>query len=173
MLLGSDAYPGEVWQPGEIVATRFRVPTQTDRPTIATVQLHSGDQMVDLGRVVVWADRACDAYADRVVDVTFGGSIKLIGYRIEEGATPRVVLCWQSIKPTPIDYTVFVHVPGDSGDESTGERQLSHFGLAAGRNYRRCAYVAGERQLADPARNNRAVSPRYGRTSDHRRHEYY
>jgi hypothetical protein len=26
------------------------------------------------------------------------------------------VLCWQLIKPTPIDYTVFVHVPGDSGD---------------------------------------------------------
>jgi hypothetical protein len=116
MLLGSDAYPAEVWQPGEIVATRFRVPTEADRPTVARMQLQIGDQAVDVGRAVVWADRACDAYADRKVDVTFGGSIKLIGYRIEEGAAPRVVLCWQSIKPTPIDYTVFVHVPGDSGD---------------------------------------------------------
>jgi hypothetical protein len=40
----------------------------------------------------------------------------LIGYRIEEGVAPRVVLCWQALKPTPTDYTVFVHVPGDSGD---------------------------------------------------------
>ena len=52
MLLGSDAYPGEVWQPGEIVATRFRVPTQTDRPTVATAQLQIGDQAVEVGRVV-------------------------------------------------------------------------------------------------------------------------
>jgi hypothetical protein len=40
---------------------------------------------------------------------------QLIGYRIDEGKTPRIVLCWQSIKPTPIEYTVFVHVPGDNG----------------------------------------------------------
>jgi 4-amino-4-deoxy-L-arabinose transferase-like glycosyltransferase len=112
MLLGSDAYPGQAWQPGEIVATRFRVPTQADRPTVATAQLHLGDQAVDMGRVVVWADRACET--DRVVDITFGGSIKLIGYRIEEGATPRIVLCWQALKPTSIDYTVFVHVPDGS-----------------------------------------------------------
>jgi hypothetical protein len=44
--------------------------------------------------------------------VTFGGAIKLIGYRIEEGPAPRIVLCWQAIKSTSIDYTVFVHLPG-------------------------------------------------------------
>jgi len=124
MLLGSDAYPAEVWQPGEIVATRFRVPTQSDRPTVATAQLQIGDQSVEMGSVVVWADRACDT--DRAANVTFGGSIKLIGYRIEEspvaGVAPRVVLCWQALKPTALDYTVFVHVPV-AGGQVTADAQ--------------------------------------------------
>jgi 4-amino-4-deoxy-L-arabinose transferase-like glycosyltransferase len=116
-LLGTDAYPVDVWQPGEIVATRFSAPTQADQPAVATAHLSVGQQAIDVGRVVVWADRACNT--DRVADVTFGGSIKLIGYRIEESTTigvpPRIVLCWQAIKPMPIDYTVFVHVPVDGG----------------------------------------------------------
>jgi hypothetical protein len=119
MLLGTAAYPAEVWQDGEIVATHFNVSTQTDRPTVVTVRLSVGDQAVDVGRSAVWADRACEI--DRHVDVTFGGSIKLIGYRIEEGATPRIVLCWQAIKPMPISYTVFVHLSDDSA--INGDRQ--------------------------------------------------
>jgi 4-amino-4-deoxy-L-arabinose transferase-like glycosyltransferase len=137
MLLGGDAYPGEAWQSGEIVATRFRVPTQTDRPTVATVQLKVSEvsTAIELSRVAVWADRACDT--DRVVDVTFGGSIKLIGYRIEEGAAPRVVLCWQALKPTPIDYTVFVHVPGDDG-------VISGDGQPVGGNYPTSVWQTGQ-----------------------------
>ncbi|NTU62848.1 MAG: phospholipid carrier-dependent glycosyltransferase [Chloroflexi bacterium] len=137
MLLGTDAYPAEVWQDGEIVVTRFRVPTQTHRPTVAAAQLSVGDQAIDLGRVAVWADRPCDAYADRAADVTFGGSIKLIGYRIEAGAVPRVVLCWQSIKPTPFDYTVFVHVP-DGGEVISGD------GQPVGGNYPTSVWQAGQ-----------------------------
>ena len=112
--LGSDAYPADVWQSGEIVVTRFRVPTQTEHPTVAAVQLTAGDQAasIDLGRVVVFTDRACAT--DRAVEVTFGGAIKLIGYRLVEGPAPRVVLCWRALKPTQVDYTVFVHVPGES-----------------------------------------------------------
>jgi 4-amino-4-deoxy-L-arabinose transferase-like glycosyltransferase len=116
-LLGTAAYPAEVWQDGEIVATRFRAPTQTDRPTVAAVQLTMKEQSANLGRVSVWADRACEI--DRPADVTFGGSIKLIGYRIEEstaiGVPPLIELCWQALQPTPIDYTVFVHVPAGNG----------------------------------------------------------
>ncbi len=124
MLLGSDTYPGEAWQPGEIVATRFVLPTQSERPTMTTVRLQVGDQSTELGQVTVWADRACDT--DRAVNVTFGGSIKLIGYRIEEstvtGVAPRIVLCWQALKPTVIDYTVFVHVPV-AGGQITADAQ--------------------------------------------------
>ena len=113
MLLGSDAYPAEVWQASEIVATPFKVPTQTERPTVASLQLKVSDRSLDLSRLTVWADRACET--DRKADVTFGGSIKLIGYRVEEGTAPRIVLCWQALKPSPIDYTVFVHVPTNNG----------------------------------------------------------
>ncbi len=140
MLLGTDAYPGEVWQPGEIVATRFRIPTRTERPTVATAQLNVGDRSADLGRTTVWTDRACDT--DRVVDVTFGGSIRLTGYRIEEstviGVPPRIVLCWQALKSTPIDYTVFVHVPA-SGGVISGDAQ------PVGGDYPTSAWQTGDR----------------------------
>lgn len=137
MLLGTDAYPSAVWQPGEIVATRFRIPTQTARPTVAAVRLSVGDQStaIDLGRVAVWIDRACET--DRVVDVTFGGSIKLIDYRIDEGPAPQIVLCWQAIKSTPVDYTVFVHVTGDNGMISGDAQPL-------GGNYPTSAWQPGD-----------------------------
>ena len=137
MPLGSDAYPAEVWQNGEIIATRFRVPTHSERPAIARVQLNVGDQSAssDLGRVAVSPDRPCES--DRAADITFGTAIKLIGYRIEEGATPRVVLCWQALKPTPTDYTVFVHVP-----DSTG--MLNGDAQPVGGNYPTSAWLPGE-----------------------------
>jgi hypothetical protein len=117
MPLGTDAYPRDVWQVNEIVVTPFVISTTLDHPTLAKMSLTMPPLLArrqDLGWVTIRADSACEI--DREVDVTFGGSIKLIGYRIVEGTAPRVVLCWQSIKPTPTDYTVFVHVPGDSGD---------------------------------------------------------
>jgi 4-amino-4-deoxy-L-arabinose transferase-like glycosyltransferase len=135
MVLGTDAYPAEVWQDGDIVMTRFRVPTHTDQPTVAQVRLNSGDHLAELGQIAVWADQTCAT--DRKVDVTFGGSIKLIGYRVEEGATPHIVLCWQSIKPTPIDYTVFVHVPSMGGVIS-GDSQ------PAGGNYPTSVWQPGD-----------------------------
>ena len=115
MPLGTDAYPRNVWQPNEIVMTRFRVPTSGASPALARIRLDVPPYAAaaELGHVKITPSQAC--VIDRTADVTFGGSIKLIGYRIEEGATPRVVLCWQAIKPTPTDYTVFVHVPGDGG----------------------------------------------------------
>lgn len=133
--LGTDAYPTDVWQDSEIVATRFQVPTQTDSPTVTTARLSVGDHAIDLGRAAVWADRACAV--DRKIDATFGGTIKLIGYRFEEGDTPRVILCWQSLKPTPIDYTVFVHVPGDNG-------VISGDGQPAGGRYPTSAWQPGQ-----------------------------
>ncbi len=137
MLLGSDAYPADVWQNNEIVATRFRVPTQAEHPAIAEVQLNVGDHSAasDLGRVAVSSDRPCEA--DRAMDITFGASIKLIGYRIEEGATPRVVLCWQALKPTATDYTVFVHVPESNG-------MLNGDAQPVGGNYPTSAWLPGE-----------------------------
>jgi hypothetical protein len=135
MRLGNDLYPAEVWQPDEIVATRFSVPTQTDRPTVARLDLHISTQLAILSRVTVYVDRPCKI--DRVVDVTFGGSIKLTGYRIDEGPAPQIVLCWQAIKSTPVDYTVFVHVPNDSS-------VISGDGQPVGGNYPTSAWQPGD-----------------------------
>jgi 4-amino-4-deoxy-L-arabinose transferase-like glycosyltransferase len=131
--VGTDAYPAEVWQADEIVATHFAVPVQTDRPTVAAVRLSVGNQTAELGRVAVWIDRACEI--DRQVDVTFGGSIKLIGYRIDEGAEPRVALCWQTINLTPFDYTVFVHLPDGA---------INGDGQPVGGNYPTSAWQPGQ-----------------------------
>jgi hypothetical protein len=123
-LLGTAAYPSFVWQPGEIVATRQSVGASLKMTTSAfanvRINLRDADEPLNVGRVTIVAARACEV--DRAADVTFGGSIKLIGYRIEEGAAPRVVLCWQALKTTPIDYTVFVHVPGGN-DVISGDAQ--------------------------------------------------
>jgi hypothetical protein len=139
VLLGTAAYPAEAWQSGDIVATRFVVPTQTERPTVATARLQVGDQTADLSRVTVWADRACDT--DRAVDVAFGDVIKLIGYRIQEstviGVPPRIVLCWQALNPMAQDYTVFVHVPAPTGMVSGDAQPL-------GGNYPTSAWLPGD-----------------------------
>jgi hypothetical protein len=59
------------------------------------------------------------------LDVPFGGAIKLTGYRVEQstavGVPARVMLCWQSIKALPVDYTVFVHVIDVHGDTFTAD----------------------------------------------------
>ncbi len=136
VVLGTNAYPTTAWQQNEIVFTTIDVPTQATAPSIAEVQLgvrgesakliaSDRGETIGLGRVVVQADRACPL--DRAADVTFGGSIKLMGYRIEQstlvGIPSRVILCWESIKPVPIDYTMFVHVVDARGDVFTADAQ--------------------------------------------------
>jgi hypothetical protein len=78
--------------------------------------------------------------------VTFGGSIKLIGYRVEQsdvvGVPPRVILCWQSIRPVSFDYTVFVHVTDARGDPFTADAQ------PRGGDYPTSVWQAGE-QIED------------------------
>ncbi len=138
--LGGDAYPVDAWQNGEIVATHFRVPTQTEQPTIATVRLQVGDQSASLepGRVAVSAAQNCKNV--QAAKATFAESIKLIGYRIEEGATPRIVLCWQALKQIPIDYTVFVHVP----DNTAPGRTINGDAQPVGGNYPTSVWQTGE-----------------------------
>lgn len=124
-VLGGDAYPSWAWSPDDIVMTRVTPVTEAAGPIVGNVQLGvRGDgaalipsgqgETIGLGRIVVSAPAgtppACNERTS--VDVTFGGSIKLIGYRLE---TDALVLCWQSIRPVSIDYTVFVHVADAQG----------------------------------------------------------
>ena len=78
--------------------------------------------------------------------MTYGGSLKLTGYRLEQstvvGVPARVVLCWAALKPTRVDYTVFVHVTAATGDAFTSDAQ------PRGGTYPTSAWVVGE-QIED------------------------
>ena len=54
------------------------------------------------------------------LDVTFGGQMRLLGYRagadaVQPGDTLSVTLYWQSVAPMDTDYTVFVHLLDENG----------------------------------------------------------
>ena len=154
-VLGTNAYPTTAWQPGEWIVNKISVSPQTDVTSVANVALSvrgesaqpiASDQgeSIELGRVVVQNDHGCKI--DQAADVTFGGSIKLIGFRIVQsnvvGEPSRVIMCWQSITPTPIDYTVFVHVTDARGDAFTADAQ------PRGGDYPTSAWIPGE-QIED------------------------
>jgi hypothetical protein len=154
-VLGTDAYPSWAWQPNEIVATEFLIQAESNVTLAADVRLSVRGESaqlisspagaaIDLGRIVVKNDRACQI--DQSVDAAFGGSIKLIGYKVEQsnvvGEPSRVILCWQSIKLTAIDYTVFVHVLDNQGGLITSDAQ------PLDGNYPTSAWAAGE-QIED------------------------
>jgi 4-amino-4-deoxy-L-arabinose transferase-like glycosyltransferase len=125
--LGTDIYPSWAWRSNEIIETKFTLPVSVAESSLVNVNLsvQGVDRSFQAGRIVVTNPQPCQI--DRAADVTFGGSIKLIGYQIDQsnvaGVPSRVVLCWQSIKPTPIDYTVFVHVTDARGAAFTSDAQ--------------------------------------------------
>ena len=135
-ILGNDSYPMWAWQPNELIMTKFKLPAQIYTTGVADVVLNvrgdapglrsigMGDTM-RLGRVVVHRYRSCNT--DVAVDVAFGGVIKLVGYSIQQSTAPdvlsSVVLCWELVQPTPIDYTVFVHAVDREGKLRTADSQ--------------------------------------------------
>ena len=143
-VLGTDAYPSWAWQPGEIVATETRLSAQTTASTVADVRLGlrgetaqlipsgAGDT-IELGRIVVRVAQPCSSHT--TTNVAFGESIRLIGYRLD---SDRLVLCWQSIKSVPIDYTVFVHVTDNAA------QVLSADGPPRNAAYPTSAWTVGE-----------------------------
>ncbi len=125
--LGNDVYPSWAWSLNEIVMTRLTVIARAEASAVGEVQLgvrgnsaalipSDQGETIGLGRVSVSAPHACSGLTP--LNVTFGGSIKLIGYRLESDA---IVLCWQSIESVPIDYTVFVHITDDQGQVSSAD----------------------------------------------------
>jgi hypothetical protein len=134
--LGNDIYPSWAWSLNEIVATHVRFMAGANSSAVGEVQLGvRGDstalipsaqgETIDLGRVAVQTPEACNRIWS--IDATYGDIIKLIGYRIEPSNaidTPgHIVLCWELIKPTPVDYTVFVHVTDARGDMHMADSQ--------------------------------------------------
>ena len=135
-ILGTDAYPSWAWQPNEIIATHLNLTVDTAPSAVGLLQLGvrgnteklivtDAGETVELGRVVVRAPEACNRPA--TADVSYGKVIKLVGYRIEQSTTvgepSRVVLCWELLQPTNVDYTVFVHVIDAKGDQFSADAQ--------------------------------------------------
>ena len=154
-VLGTDAYPSWAWQPHEIVGTRLKLTATAAASAVGALQLgvrgetaqlisSAAGDTIELGRVIVRAATTCDQPVK--ADVTYGGSIKLAGYRIEQstqvGVPARVVLCWEALKPTSVDYTVFVHITDARGDAFTADAQ------PRGGTYPTSAWATGE-QIED------------------------
>lgn len=147
-LLGSGAYPSWAWQSTDLVATETRFPTEASASAVGDLWLSVRDEAalipseqgetIGLGRVIVRGALACQPPLT-VGHVTFGGSIKLIGYRATDTA---VVLCWEALKPVDIDYTVFVHGLDDAG------ATLSADGQPRNGAYPTSVWLAGE-QIMD------------------------
>lgn len=140
--LGNDAFPIWAWGDNDIVTTRFRMTakTQATESTYVDVRVRvdaQGFRDTDMGgttrlaRIVIKHDLPCEA--QQKADVTFGGSIKLIGYQVDQfqyeilgnGTRPavHVTLCWESIKPVSVDYSVFVHGIDDQNNLVTADAQ--------------------------------------------------
>lgn len=120
--LGTDAYPSWAWPINEIVRTPVLLKVNTTASAVGkldlgvrgeTAQLISSEagDTIGLGNVIV---RAPPLPCEQSIkpEITFGGAIKLAGYRVEQTA---VVLCWESLKPTAVNYTVFVHAVDAKG----------------------------------------------------------
>ena len=114
--LGNDVYPSWAWQLNEIVVTRQSVVVTAAASAVGEVQLSVRGAPIGLGRVIVQHPQACRAMSPSAV--SFGGALKLAGYRWE---ADRVVLCWQALQPMSIDYTVFVHVTDEQGHMLTAD----------------------------------------------------
>ena len=134
--LGNDIYPSWAWSLNEIVATHVIFIAGADSSAAGKVELGvRGDsaallpsaqgETIDLGRVAVQTPEACNQTWS--TDATFGDIIKLIGYRIVPSSAvdspAHIVLCWELIKPTTVDYTVFVHVTDANGNMHTSDSQ--------------------------------------------------
>lgn len=112
-------YPFDEWAPGELVIDRHRWTIPTDLPPgDYDLRVQMDEFQVSVEEFTVLAlDRQFDIPdVEHPLDVTLGEVIKLIGYDDEiEGDTLELTLYWQSLAPTDLPLTVFVHVVGADG----------------------------------------------------------
>lgn len=149
-ILGTDIYPSLYWRADEIVATHLVLATQARVSTISNIVLGvrgaSADLIptdtgvtIDLGRVVIRGPSSCSGL--QAIDATFGNQIQLTGYRLKPGynSSPTLlILCWRSLQPTNIDYTVFIHLIDASGKITPMD------GQPLNGNYPTSAWLQGE-----------------------------
>jgi len=140
---GRGNYPTSAWQPGEVIADRYRFrlleddfPTQAwdlhlviyrketeERLPVRLAGIDAGDSLVLTRLRVPGHLPSCPEKGRLTSEVHFGEAVALTHASVvpgQEGA--RVVLCWEAVQPLPADYTVFVHLLDASGTlVSTGD----------------------------------------------------
>ena len=134
---GHGNYPTSAWQPGEVIADRyrFRLPetefsTQAWDVHLALYQAETGTRLpiyvdgtaagdaLTLARLRVPGNLPpCPEEEKLVSAVRFGEEVTLT----HAWVTParggyQVSLCWESLQPLTADYTVFVHLQDSSGE---------------------------------------------------------
>jgi 4-amino-4-deoxy-L-arabinose transferase-like glycosyltransferase len=117
------SYPFSAWQTNETLIDRhrWRLPTQLSAGDY-TLSVEVGADAVALGQLRV-ADlrRTFDLPANITsLDVNFGDTVRLAGYTLSTttlapGEPLDVTLHWQSIAPTDLPLTVFVHLADPNG----------------------------------------------------------
>lgn len=116
-------YPFTVWQPGETIIDRYRQRVPTTLPagtytvvvTVASKSVTLGEFSVsDLSRNFTLPDTA------QPLNVNFSDTVRLAGYQLSgttsaPGQSLELTLYWQSIAPTELPLTVFVHLTDPDG----------------------------------------------------------
>jgi 4-amino-4-deoxy-L-arabinose transferase-like glycosyltransferase len=136
---GRGNYPTTAWSPGRIIADHyhFRLP-ESDAPTqawqllVAFYEKESGERLPahigeqDVGRGLVLTTlrvpgRSPECPGEAAWDpvVHFGPAespiVSLSGAVVGDLAQNQVSLCWNSLSPAALDYTVFVHLYDENG----------------------------------------------------------
>ena len=120
------SYPFNLWQPGEIVADRYRLRVPFEMAAgDYTLEVIVGDgEPIVLGAVNVWRGNRVleEPPIDHRMNVKLGDSIELVGYNLDQsGDAIRLTLIWKSLEAVGEDYTVFTHVLDRSGQQIAGK----------------------------------------------------
>ena len=120
------AYPFAQWQPGEVVADRYRLRVPSD--LVAgdyTMEVAVGvSEPIVLGAVNVrQGDRVLsEPPVDQRMETRLNDAIELAGYRLAQASeTITLTLIWKSLNAIDEDYTVFTHVVDRSGQQIAGK----------------------------------------------------
>jgi hypothetical protein len=118
--------PFSQWQPGEIVADRYRLRVPFDLASgdyTLEVAVGTGEPIV-LGAVNVWrGDRVLsEPPIEQRVNVSLDDAIELAGYNLDRtGDAIKLTLIWKSLQTIDEDFTVFTHVLDRSGRQIAGQ----------------------------------------------------
>jgi len=132
---GGGLYPTRVWQPGEVIEDKYRVPVALDArgPGVGQIEvglfrrvpletLTARDPQGNTATPTIARFKIAgqaQAQVENPVDYAFGGKIALVGYRGQEVVTPgsmlQLKLYWRALAAMNEDYTVFVHLVDANG----------------------------------------------------------